>query len=151
MRLVHHTGKAAEKGARGSSALLGAMDTMLEISRQGDSPQRTITLKKSRDSEDGVKVAFSLQPVVTEVNEDGKEISVPVVVPAAVPLWMRATVPRRLLGWGFGSSVSCGSWTTGHQCLLPWMNWWTWCGMTCHRDRLEPEPETPSGQQQRRC
>lgn len=87
--LVHHTGKAAEKGARGSSALLGAMDTMLEICRQGDSPQRTITLKKSRDSEDGLKVAFSLMPVVVGKTEDGEDISVPVVVPAAVPAGKR--------------------------------------------------------------
>lgn len=83
--LIHHTGKAPGKGARGSNALLGAVDTMLAISRDGLSAQRTITLEKSRDSEDGVKVAFSLMPVVVGVNEDGKEISVPVVVPAAVP------------------------------------------------------------------
>jgi len=100
--LIHHTGKAAEKGARGSSALLGAMDTMLEISRAGDSPQRTITLKKSRDSEDGLKVAFTLMPVVLGVNDEGKEISVPVVVPAAVPLGKladaEARTPRSTLG-----------------------------------------------------
>lgn len=83
--LIHHTGKAADKGARGSSALLGAMDTMLEISRAGESAQRTITLKKSRDSEDGLKVAFSLMPVVVGVTEDGNEVRVPVVAPAAVP------------------------------------------------------------------
>jgi hypothetical protein len=34
---IHHTGKDAEKGMRGSSALDGAVDTALVVMRQNDS------------------------------------------------------------------------------------------------------------------
>lgn len=47
--MVHHSGKNAQNGARGSSALLGAVDTELKIS--GEPPQGQVTVTKQKDIE----------------------------------------------------------------------------------------------------
>ncbi len=44
--VVHHTGKDLSKGERGSSALRGAMDTLIKLDGDG-----TVTLDKQKDSE----------------------------------------------------------------------------------------------------
>jgi putative DNA primase/helicase len=58
---VHHAGKDATKGARGSSALRAAVDT--EILVEGQSGQRTAVVCKQRDLESGQRMAFELVPV----------------------------------------------------------------------------------------
>jgi hypothetical protein len=75
--LVHHTGKDANKGARGSSALPAAIDTELAIA------DRTITPTKQREVELGGPITFALVPIMIGTDEDGDSIMSCGVDPAA--------------------------------------------------------------------
>ena len=46
---IHHSGKDSSKGMRGSSALMGAVDTSLRIKKAGD--QITLNMDKQKDAE----------------------------------------------------------------------------------------------------
>jgi len=76
--IVHHSGKNQNAGARGSSALLGAIDTELQIS------DNRVTASKQRDVEIGAPIGFKLVPVVVGVDSDGDEMTSCVVEPDAV-------------------------------------------------------------------
>ena len=80
--IIHHTGKDAEKGARGSSVFLGAADTMLEIRRNAD--ERVLTVTKQKDGVEGLEFGFKLNVMVLGKDEDGDEYTSCVVVPANV-------------------------------------------------------------------
>jgi len=67
--IVHHSGKDKSKGARGSSALLGALDTEIEI----DSGQ--VIARKQRDIELGEPVGFKLVPMVIGQDQDGDDLT----------------------------------------------------------------------------
>ncbi|MGY6120454.1 AAA family ATPase (plasmid) [Paraburkholderia strydomiana] len=56
---VHHTGKDSERGMRGHSKLLGDMDFVIEVRREGK--QRYWKLEKSKDGEDGREYSFELK------------------------------------------------------------------------------------------
>ena len=77
--IIHHSGKDKSKGARGSSALLAALDTEIEIDNHA------ITPTKQRDVELGQPIGFKLAPLVVGIDEDGDEITSCVVVPGAPP------------------------------------------------------------------
>ncbi len=64
--LIHHTGKATERGMRGHSALLGACDTVLRLVPSKCSV--VIKAEKQKDLEDGPVCAFRLKPVVAGGN-----------------------------------------------------------------------------------
>lgn len=49
--LIHHTGKDASKGARGSSALRAATDTEIEVSDPGNQAPKEFKVTKQRDLE----------------------------------------------------------------------------------------------------
>jgi hypothetical protein len=65
--LVHHTGKNKAAGARGSSAILGAIDTECEIDFGMLKPT------KQRDLELIAPIYFKLRPAVIGVDEDGDD------------------------------------------------------------------------------
>lgn len=68
--IIHHSGKNKASGARGSSALLGALDTSIEI----DAKQ--IITDKQREGEAKPVLHFKLEPRDVGVDEDGdKETS----------------------------------------------------------------------------
>lgn len=67
--LVHHTGKAAWKGARGSSALLGAIDTELLVD------EGQIRTTKQRDIEMAPPVRFALVVRNVGTDSDGDPIT----------------------------------------------------------------------------
>jgi hypothetical protein len=75
--LIHHSGKNKASGARGSSALLGAVDTEIEVA------DNAITPTKQRDVEMIDPIGFSLHPIMLGMDEDGDEITSCVVMPAA--------------------------------------------------------------------
>lgn len=58
---VHHSGKDEARGARGHSSLKGALDAELYVKREEH--QRTVTLTKVKDGEDGKEFVFALQPI----------------------------------------------------------------------------------------
>lgn len=71
--LVHHVGKDANKGPRGHSSLLAALDAVIEIERSGD--QRCWRLAKSKDGEDGIGGSFTLRKVALGVDSDGDPVT----------------------------------------------------------------------------
>lgn len=81
--LVHHAGKDATKGARGSSALRAAADT--EILIEKTDAGRTATITKAKDAEGGLTLAFDLQPVDI-IGSDGETSCV-----VEVQKWQAAT------------------------------------------------------------
>jgi hypothetical protein len=65
--LIHHTGKNKAAGARGSSAIKGAIDTELEFDLGMLRPS------KQRDLEIIPPLLYKLRPVVVGIDEDGDE------------------------------------------------------------------------------
>jgi hypothetical protein len=90
---VHHPGKSAEQGARGSSALLAAVDTSIELRVPGcsgpkpkpASALREATVVKQRDGESGGQFHFNLPVVPLGVDDDGDPVTTCVVEPASSP------------------------------------------------------------------
>jgi hypothetical protein len=81
---IHHTGKDKERGARGSSALLGAVDTELRIdpgakNKAGLDTSR-VTSTKQRDGEKDLDLTFALQVVPLGVTAEGDTITSCVVI-----------------------------------------------------------------------
>jgi len=85
---VHHTGKSAENGARGSSAFKAAWDVEIELVVDGcvgprapkkSSALRRGTTTKARDSEVGEEFTYGLRQVQIGVDEDGEPITTCVV------------------------------------------------------------------------
>jgi integrase len=56
--LVHHSGKDATKGLRGHSSLHAALDTVIEVTRDGD--RRCWKMSKAKDGRDGDEHQFQL-------------------------------------------------------------------------------------------
>lgn len=71
--VVHHTGKNPANGMRGSSALLGAMDTVFEVRRTKFGFEMECT--KQKDDEDGQVYHFKAERVSLGHDEDGEEIT----------------------------------------------------------------------------
>ena len=69
---IHHSGKDGSKGMRGSSALLGAVDTSIQIKKSG--AQITMTTEKQKDAEPAEDYFFEMQSA--EVGTIGGETSV---------------------------------------------------------------------------
>lgn len=81
--LVHHSGKDAERGARGHSSLRAAVDTEIQLKRDGD--VRVASATKQRDMMTDGKVAYILKPVMLGVDDDGDPVTSCVVLPSGVP------------------------------------------------------------------
>lgn len=77
--LVHHAGKDSTKGLRGHSSLGAALDTIIEVTRDGD--RRSWKLLKSKDGTDGDEHPFRLDVVELGTDDDGDPITSCVVVP----------------------------------------------------------------------
>ncbi len=63
--VVHHEGKDAAKGARGSNALRGAVDVGIRIKREGDGAV-VVTVEDQRDGEPLPQTRFKLQNVLLD-------------------------------------------------------------------------------------
>lgn len=61
--VVHHSGKDVSKGMRGSTALLGAMDTTVEVERAGDGRSIAVAVRKQKDAEREGPMRFNLEKV----------------------------------------------------------------------------------------
>ena len=60
---VHHSGKDADKGLRGSSALLGAVDTSVAIQRSAGTPCVTVKVLKQKDVQEAEPVGLEAREV----------------------------------------------------------------------------------------
>lgn len=85
---VHHVGKDASKGARGSSVLKAAAD--IEIIVEGLEGERTARVSKSKDGESGLSLTFNLDRV--DLLGLDREASSCVVTP--VSGWQRSTLEK---------------------------------------------------------
>jgi hypothetical protein len=81
--VIHHSGKNKAAGARGSSALRGAIDTELEV----DAKQ--IISHKQRDGENPLALGFKLVPVQLGLDADNEMLTSCVVEPAALSVSSR--------------------------------------------------------------
>jgi hypothetical protein len=97
--IIHHTGKDASKGARGSSALLGAIDTEVRIG------EGQVVATKQRDVEEGEPIGFKLVPMIVGIDEDQDDITSCVVEPAQVS--GVSTLPRLTGNSRNGFQVLC--------------------------------------------
>lgn len=73
--VIHHSGKAVDRGARGHSALLGACDTEWAVA------DRAITTTKQRDLPKGPPIGFDLVSVTLGTDADGDPVTSCIVVP----------------------------------------------------------------------
>jgi hypothetical protein len=91
---VHHMPLDGGERMRGHGALLGAMDTTVHVVK-ADSI-RTATVVKANDSEEGERVAFTLDSVVIAKGVDGEDTTAPVVVPAEASATVSTTGDPKL-------------------------------------------------------
>lgn len=77
--LIHHTGKDQSKGLRGHSSLYAALDSALEVRRDGDG--RKWSIAKSKDEGDTAAYSFRLDVVEVDIDEHGDAITSCAVVP----------------------------------------------------------------------
>jgi hypothetical protein len=79
--IIHHAGKDESKGMRGSSALLGAVDTELECIKLSpeDSEDRIgkLTVTKQKDGEDGLVFGYRMKAVnLSKIDPDAVSLAV---------------------------------------------------------------------------
>jgi hypothetical protein len=78
--IVHHRGKSQQAGARGSSALLGAVDTAIEIEKRDTG--RVAKVVKQKDGDDGEELGFTLEVIEVGADDEGEPITTCIVVPS---------------------------------------------------------------------
>ena len=80
--LVHHTGKDATKGMRGSSALFAAANTVVELKKVGDGyGVATATKQRDLDASTFTDVGYRLETIPLGINKRGKPFGSCVVRP----------------------------------------------------------------------
>lgn len=81
MLVVHHSGKDEARGMRGHSALLGAVDTELEVVKLSadENPERVgqMTVTKQKDGEDGFKISYRMETVPLGLGAESSLVVVP--------------------------------------------------------------------------
>ena len=73
--VVHHSGKATEKGMRGSSALRGAVDSEFELLREVGLPTVSLKVRKQKDTEEAEDMWLEAREVTWEEGIIGTERS----------------------------------------------------------------------------
>ena len=71
---IHHPGKNTENGLRGSSTLLGAADSVIQITSD-DGGLRTALIQKQKDDKDFLSFTFRLSTIDIGKDEDGDPIT----------------------------------------------------------------------------
>ena len=77
--VIHHSGKDASKGARGSGSLRAAVDTEIHLTRTG--PVVMAKTSKQRDMPTGKVFAYVLRDVELGADEDGEPVTSAVIEP----------------------------------------------------------------------
>jgi hypothetical protein len=81
--IIHHSGKDAGKGARGSGSLRAAVDTEIELRRNGAAIVATAT--KQRDMVCGAEFAYRLVSVELGYDSDGEALTSAIVEQSEIP------------------------------------------------------------------
>ena len=87
--VIHHSGKDAAKGARGSGSLRAAVDTEIELTRNGE--VIVAATRKQRDMPSGAEFAYRLLTVELGQDADGEAVTSKVVERCDIP--PKATKP----------------------------------------------------------
>ena len=87
--LVHHSGKSAERGARGSNSLEAGVDLVLEV--REETTCRAVLVRKMRDGEAPELEPFAIDDVTLGHEEDGE----PVTAGVAIAVEPQAGSPER--------------------------------------------------------
>ncbi len=90
---VHHMPLDGGERMRGHGALVGALDTTVHVTQAAT--VRTATVVKANDSEEGERIAFTLESIVIGRDESG-DTTAPVVIPADSSAALAAKPPRKL-------------------------------------------------------
>jgi hypothetical protein len=77
--IVHHSGKNSQNGARGSSALLAAVDTAIAVEKSDKG--RFAIVQKQKDGADGEEFGFALDVIEIGQDESGDPITTCTVEP----------------------------------------------------------------------
>jgi hypothetical protein len=104
---IHHCGKDRERGMRGSSVLLGAVDASLRISK--DNSVATVEVEKQKDAEEGAPVYLELEKVQWDVG--GETVSTLVPMRTSTTPDETATVNRDMICRAF--AMMADAWATG--------------------------------------
>ncbi|WP_245450507.1 helicase RepA family protein, partial [Bradyrhizobium diazoefficiens] len=80
--LIGHTGKEADRGPRGSSAIVGDVDLLVTISGE---EIKTATISKANDAPEGPLFSFKSKVHEFGLDEDGDAITVNIVEPTEAP------------------------------------------------------------------
>lgn len=96
--LVHHSGKDLARGMRGHSSMFAALDSSIEVSRDGE--RRAWTVAKTKDGQDGLTHPFSLAVVDLGADDYGDLVTSCVVAPAdPAQRKEKSLTPRQAEGW----------------------------------------------------
>jgi hypothetical protein len=82
---VHHCGKDADRGPRGSYNFLAGVDALIAIDREPGAKLRQVTAVKVRDGEEGPVGSFTLKRVVVGHDKRGREVTSCTIEPVADP------------------------------------------------------------------
>lgn len=84
--VVHHSGKNAENGGRGSSSLPAALDVEYRVSRDGDDQQALVlTCSKMKDADQPEPKAYDLASVHIRIDSDGDNVNSLCIIPTGRP------------------------------------------------------------------
>ena len=89
---IHHSGKDAARGMRGSTALLGAVDTSIKVSKLEETV--TLTTEKQKDAEPMPDVAFTMTPVA--LIDDVSVVMTQADMPEKKPRSAKLTEPQKI-------------------------------------------------------
>lgn len=121
--LVHHTGKTDGKGLRGHSSLLAALDSAIEVTRDGF--ERKWSIAKSKDDADGTSSSFELRTIEIGEDADGNPVTSCVIEPCVTQIWtppQPKTANQKLVYDAIGKLLT-GSRKTGKDPAHPTRPW----------------------------
>ena len=113
---IHHSGKDASRGMRGSNALLGACDTSIMLKRTDD--RITMQIEKQKDAEPLDDMTFTLEKVA--MIDDGSAVVVPAEAAQEKPKMNKSDrealeALRKALIDGNVSKVTVKTWEEYHR------------------------------------
>ncbi|MGI9313387.1 MAG: AAA family ATPase, partial [Luminiphilus sp.] len=119
MLAVHHSGKDSSRGARGSNALLGALDTSIVVGKTEDVV--TIAVQKQKDAEPIDDISFNMVSVPVGISDTSvvlERTDTPAVTPRRpqdlAPSQKRALTALRNLCADRGPRVAITEWHNAH-------------------------------------
>lgn len=145
--VIHHSGKDATRGARGSGALRAAVDTEIELIKNGEAV--VAATRKQRDIASGAEFAYRLVTIVLGQDRDGEAVTSAIVErcetppKAAKPLAGQALIAMQAFGDALahhGETKRGGDFPQNRQCvsLEIWRGFCDRHGLTDGADESAP-------------